>query len=152
FFAVPHLGREFMPELEEGNLWIRGTFPVNVSLEAVAEQVRTAQDIMSSYPEVEIVVAQLGRPDDGTDPNGYNNIEFFVPLRPEKDWPAVDRPGGRKKKKRKKPELIVDMKRELAAKIIGVDWNFSQNIRDNVMEAISGVKGDNAVKIFGPDL
>src|SRR5262245_4935387 len=78
FFAVPHLGREFMPELEEGNLWIRGTFPVNVSLEAVADQVRTAQDIMSSYPEVEIVVAQLGRPDDGTDPNGYNNIEFFV--------------------------------------------------------------------------
>jgi cobalt-zinc-cadmium resistance protein CzcA len=150
-FAVPHLGREFMPELEEGNLWIRGTFPVNVSLDAVAEQVRTAQNIMSSYPEVEIVVAQLGRPDDGTDPNGYNNIEFFVPLRPQKNWPAVPRPGGRKKK-RKKPELIAEMKRELASKIIGVDWNFSQNIRDNVMEAISGVKGDNAVKIFGPDL
>ena len=151
FFAVPHLGREFMPELEEGNLWIRGTFPVNVSLDGVAKHVRTAQNIMSKYPEVEVVVAQLGRPDDGTDPNGYNNIEFFLPLRPQKDWPAVPRPGGGKRK-RKKPELIAEMKRELAANIIGVDWNFSQNIRDNVMEAISGVKGDNAVKIFGPDL
>jgi cobalt-zinc-cadmium resistance protein CzcA len=150
-FLVPMLGREFMPELEEGNLWIRGTFPVNVSLEGVADQVRTAQAIMSSYPEVELVVAQLGRPDDGTDPNGYNNIEFFVPLRPQRDWPAVNRPGG-KKKKRKKPELIAEMKRELNSKIIGVDWNFSQNIRDNVMESLSGVKGDNAVKIFGPDL
>jgi cobalt-zinc-cadmium resistance protein CzcA len=150
-FLVPQLGREFMPELEEGNLWIRGTFPVNVSLEGVAAQVRTAQDIMTSYPEVELVVAQLGRPDDGTDPNGYNNIEFFVPLRPQRDWPAVKGPGG-KKKKRKKPELIAAMKRELNSKIIGVDWNFSQNIRDNVMESLSGVKGDNAVKIFGPDL
>jgi cobalt-zinc-cadmium resistance protein CzcA len=149
-FLVPLLGREFMPELEEGNLWIRGTFPVNVSLEAVAEQVRTAQDIMSSYPEVELVVAQLGRPDDGTDPNGYNNIEFFVPLRPQKDWPLDQQRG--KKRKRKKPELIAEMNRELNEKIIGVDWNFSQNIRDNVMEALSGVKGDNSVKIFGPDL
>ncbi len=151
FFAVPHLGREFMPELEEGNLWIRGTFPVNVSLEGVADQVRTAQAVMSSYPEVELVVAQLGRPDDGTDPNGYNNIEFFVPLRRQHDWPEVDRPKG-KKRRRKKPELIAEMKRELNRKIIGVDWNFSQNIRDNVMESLSGVKGDNAVKIFGPDL
>jgi cobalt-zinc-cadmium resistance protein CzcA len=150
-FGVPALGREFMPELEEGNLWIRGTFPVNVSLEAVAEQVRTAQDIMSTYPEVERVVVQMGRPDDGTDPNGYNNIEFFVPLRRQGDWPAVVRPDGRRRR-RKKPELIAEMNRELNSKIIGVDWNFSQNIRDNVMESLSGVKGDNAVKIFGPDL
>jgi cobalt-zinc-cadmium resistance protein CzcA len=150
-FLVPLLGREFMPELEEGNLWIRGTFPVNVSLEAVADQVKTAQLIMSSYPEVELVVVQMGRPDDGTDPNGYNNIEFFVPLRPRDDWPEVGRPNGRKRR-RKKPELIAEMNRELNAKIIGVDWNFSQNIRDNVMEALSGVKGDNSVKIFGPSL
>jgi cobalt-zinc-cadmium resistance protein CzcA len=149
-FLLPQLGREFMPELEEGNLWIRGTFPVNVSLEAVADQVKTAQLVMSSYPEVELIVAQIGRPDDGTDPNGYNNIEFFVPLRPQSEWP-VDKARGRKRR-RKKPELVAEMNRELNAKIIGVDWNFSQNIRDNVMEALSGVKGDNSIKIFGPDL
>jgi heavy metal efflux system protein len=151
FVLLPHLGREFMPELEEGNLWIRGTFPVNVSLEAVATQVRTAEEIMSGYPEVESIVVQMGRPDDGTDPNGYNNIEFFVPLRPERDWPLVDLPGGTRRR-RKKPELIAAMNAELNAKLIGVDWNFSQNIRDNVMESLSGVKGDNSVKIFGPDL
>jgi cobalt-zinc-cadmium resistance protein CzcA len=150
FGMLPFLGREFMPELEEGNLWIRGTFPVNVSLEAVATQVRTAQQIMTSYPEVEMLVVQMGRPDDGTDPNGYNNIEFFVPLRPEHDWPLVERGG--KRRRRKKPELIAEMNKELNNKIIGVDWNFSQNIRDNVMESLSGVKGDNSVKIFGPDL
>jgi cobalt-zinc-cadmium resistance protein CzcA len=148
---VPLLGNEFMPELEEGNLWIRGTFPVNASLEAVSAQVRTAQGIMSHYPEVELIVVQIGRPDDGTDPNGYNNVEFFVPLRPQRDWPAVGRPGGRRRR-RKKPELIAEMQAELNRNIIGVDWNFSQNIRDNVMEALSGVKGDNSVKIFGPDL
>jgi cobalt-zinc-cadmium resistance protein CzcA len=98
-----------------------------------------------------MLVVQMGRPDDGTDPNGYNNIEFFVPLRPQHDWPVVDRPGG-KRRRRKKPELIAEMNRELNSRIIGVDWNFSQNIRDNVMESLSGVKGDNSVKIFGPDL
>jgi cobalt-zinc-cadmium resistance protein CzcA len=148
---VPLLGRDFMPELEEGNLWIRGTFPVNVSLEAVSDQVRTAQEIMSQFPEVESIVVQMGRPDDGTDPNGFNNIEFFLPLRPQGEWPLVDRPDG-KRRRRKKPELIAEMNRELNRRLIGVDWNFSQNIRDNVMEALSGVKGDNSVKIFGPDL
>jgi cobalt-zinc-cadmium resistance protein CzcA len=150
-FLVPQLGREFMPELEEGNLWIRGTFPVNVSLDAVADQVKTAQEIMSGYPEVELIVVQMGRPDDGTDPNGYNNIEFFLPLLPQKDWPVLTLPDG-SKRRRKKPELIAAMNHELNRKIPGVDWNFSQNIRDNVMEALSGVKGDNSVKIFGPNL
>jgi cobalt-zinc-cadmium resistance protein CzcA len=150
-FLMPRLGREFMPELEEGNLWIRGTFPVNVSLESVSAHVRTAQEIMTGYPEVERVVVQMGRPDDGTDPNGYNNIEFFVPLKAQDDWPVVIGPDG-KPRRRKKPTLISEMKAELDRKIIGVDWNFSQNIRDNVMEALSGVKGDNSVKIFGPDL
>jgi cobalt-zinc-cadmium resistance protein CzcA len=148
---IPHLGREFMPELEEGNLWVRGTFPPNVSLNAVAEQVKTAQQIMSGYPEVESIVVQMGRPDDGTDPNEYNNIEFFVPLLPQQDWPLMDRPDGRRRRRRK-PELIAEMNRELNSRIPGVDWNFSRNIRDNVMEALSGVKGDNSVKIFGPDL
>jgi cobalt-zinc-cadmium resistance protein CzcA len=156
-FAVPHLGGEFMPQLEEGNLWIRGTFPLNVSLDEAAEKVRSARKIMQKYPECEAIVPMLGRPDDGTDPTGFYNVEIFVPLKPEKDWPQVkDRTGllglfgG--KRGRTKDELIQEMNDELRQKIFGVDWNFSQNIRDNVMEALSGVKGDNSVKIIGPNL
>jgi cobalt-zinc-cadmium resistance protein CzcA len=153
--AVPlaHLGREFMPELDEGNLWIRAIFPVHVSLDAVAEPVKKVREIMGSpaYPEIQKIVVQSGRPDDGTDPGGFNNVEFFVPLRPEKDWPIVDRPNG-ERKRRVKQEIIDDLSSELAAKLPGIEWAFSQYIRDNVMEAISGVKGDNSVKIYGPDL
>jgi len=179
-FIVPRIGREFMPELEEGNLWIRGTFPLNTSLDNVARRCKVARSIMGSYPEVETVVSELGRPDDGTDPTGFYNAEFFVPLRPQKkppppgrsgiqqflddlfggesNWPAVeDQEGWRRsvygpKRPRTKTELIKQMNAELNRDIPGVDWNFSQNIRDNVMEALSGVKGDNSIKIFGPDL
>ena len=157
-FVVPHLGREFMPELEEGNLWIRGTFPLNISLDRVAANADKARAIIRSYPEVESAVLQIGRPDDGTDPTGFYNVEIFVPLRPNKDWPPeVARTGWRRylarsKRKRSKEELVKSMNRELATNLPGVDWNFSQNIRDNVMEALSGVKGDNSVKIIGPDL
>jgi heavy metal efflux system protein len=146
--AVPRLGNEFMPELEEGNLWIRGTFPVNVALEEVADKVRLARGIIRQYPEVESIVAQIGRPDDGTDPTGFYNAEFFVPLLPQSKWPVPpnhERP-------RSKERLVEEMNEELKRTLIGVDWNFSQNIRDNVMESLSGVKGDNSVKIFGPDL
>src|SRR5262249_49321841 len=83
---LPQLGGEFMPELEEGNLWIRGVFPVNASLEETAEKVRTARKIMKKYEEVEAIVTQLGRPDDGTDSTGFYNAEFFVPLKPQKEW------------------------------------------------------------------
>ncbi|HZT83338.1 MAG TPA: efflux RND transporter permease subunit [Gemmataceae bacterium] len=145
---LPALGREFMPELEEGNLWIRATFPVNVSLDEVTDKVAVARSIMRKYPEVEAIVPMAGRPDDGTDPTGFYNVEFFVPLRPQKDWPV---PPGRSRP-RTKPELVQEMNAELTQTLIGVDWNFSQNIRDNVMEALSGVKGDNSVKIIGPDL
>jgi cobalt-zinc-cadmium resistance protein CzcA len=157
-FLLPHLGREFMPELEEGNLWIRGTAPLNVSLERQVELSRQARAIMASYPEVDSIVAQLGRPDDGTDPAGFYNSEYFVPLRPEKDWPRLIPQSGWRSwlwgsmRPRTKPEVIKLMNAELEQKIPGVVWNFSQNIRDNVMEAMSGVKGDNSVKIFGPDL
>jgi cobalt-zinc-cadmium resistance protein CzcA len=147
-FGLPHLGREFMPELEEGNLWVRGTFPVNSSLEETTEKVRIARGIVRQYGEVETIVTQLGRPDDGTDSTGFYNAELFVTLKPEKDWPT---PKGRDRP-RTKPELVKDMNAELTGTLIGVDWNFSQNIRDNVMESLSGVKGDNSVKIFGPDL
>ena len=84
---IPHIGHEFMPELEEGNLWIRGTAPLNQTLERNVEIAKKPRTIMASYPEVESVVSQSGRPDDGTDTSGYENTEFFVPLRPRKKWP-----------------------------------------------------------------
>jgi heavy metal efflux system protein len=148
-----NLGREFMPELEEGNLWIRATFPVHVSLDAVAAPMRKAREVMGSekYPEVATIVVQAGRPDDGTDPGGFNNVEFFVPLKPEAEWPIVERPNGERKRRTRK-EISDDMSDELDARFPGIEWSFSQYIRDNVMEAISGVKGDNSVKIYGPDL
>jgi len=157
-YAVPRLGREFMPELEEGNLWIRGTFPLNTSLDNVGRNCRVARSIMGSYPEVDTIVSELGRPDDGTDPTGFYNAEFFVPLRPRKEWPdSAEQEGWRRwiygpKRARTKGELIKQMNEDLLRDLPGVDWNFSQNIRDNVMEALSGVKGDNSIKIFGPDL
>jgi cobalt-zinc-cadmium resistance protein CzcA len=156
--VVPRLGQEFMPELEEGNLWIRGTLPLNTSLDRAAGNGAHARAIVRKYPEVEAAVLQLGRPDDGTDPSGFYNLEIFVPLRPRRDWPAVvEETGWRRlffgpRRPRYKEELVELMNAELARDLVGVDWNFSQNIRDNVMEALSGVKGDNSVKIFGPDL
>jgi cobalt-zinc-cadmium resistance protein CzcA len=142
------LGQEFMPELEEGNLWIRASLPVNVSLETASRKADQAQAVMRKYPEVSAIVAQVGRPDDGTDPTGFNMIQFFVPLKREHEWPAAEKYG----RPRSKEELVEDMKDELNQTFVGVDWNFSQYIRDNVMEAMSGVQGDNSVKIIGPDL
>src|SRR5262249_27351847 len=149
-FAVPHLGREFMPELEEGNLWIRANFPPHVSLNEAAGQVERAREILKSgrYPELEAVVTQIGRPDDGTDPTGFNTAQIFVPLKRQGAWMP---PPGRKHR-RTKAELVADLNTELNTKFIGIDWNFSSYIRDNVMESLSGVEGDNSVKIFGPDL
>ncbi|HQU44845.1 MAG TPA: efflux RND transporter permease subunit, partial [Pirellulales bacterium] len=154
---LPFLGREFMPELEEGNLWIRATLPISISLPAASEKADAARQIMQKYPEVESVVAQTGRPDDGTDPTGFYNIEFFVPLKRRAEWPLVKQTERwkswlRARRSRTKEELIAEMNAELEKSIAGVNWNFSQNIRDNVMEALSGVKGDNSIKIFGPDL
>ncbi|MGH7174485.1 MAG: efflux RND transporter permease subunit, partial [Gemmataceae bacterium] len=154
---LPYLGREFMPELEEGNLWIRATYPMNINLDAVAEQTDRALAIMRKNPEMQAIMAQIGRPDDGTDPTGFYNVEFFVPLKPRGDWAKLKPETGwmrwfRDRRARTKPELVREMRDELNQKIVGVDWNFSQNIRDNVMESLSGVKGDNSVKIIGPDL
>jgi len=153
----PLLGREFMPELEEGNFWIRGTFPLNISLDQVAEKVRIARAAIREFPEVETIVTQVGRPDDGTDPTGFYNAEFFVPLKPESQWPPIREESGltswlRRQRPRTKLELTEEMRNRLTTMLPGVDWNFSQNIRDNVMESLSGVKGDNSVKIIGPDL
>jgi cobalt-zinc-cadmium resistance protein CzcA len=146
--VAANIGREFMPELEEGNLWVRGVFPVNISFEESSERSRRVMEVLERYPEVELATSQMGRPDDGTDSTTYSNIETFVPLKPQDLWPAVAKYG----RPRTKGELVADMNEELTRLFPGVDWDFSQNIRDNVMEALSGVKGENAVKIFGPDL
>lgn len=146
--ALPFLGREFMPELEEGNLWIQATFPLNSSLEETFRRVCVARDIMKKYPESERILAQIGRPDDGTDPCGFFNAEFFLPLKPHAHWPI---PAGRDRP-RTKEELVEELNDELERTVLGAGWNFSQNIRNMVMESLSGVRGENSVKIIGPDL
>jgi cobalt-zinc-cadmium resistance protein CzcA len=139
---LPTLGSEFMPKLEEGNLWIRATLPLSVSLEQSAKYVTRMREIIRQYPEVVTVVSQLGRPDDGTDVAGFYNLEFFVPLKPFDDWPRGFT----------KAKLTQKLSGELSEAFPGVNFNFSQNIEDNVEEAISGVKGENTVKVIGPDL
>ena len=146
--TLPFLGREFMPELEEGNLWIRGTCPLNSSLDETVRRATLSREIMKQYPEVETIIVQVGRPDDGTDATGFYNSEYFVTLKPQSQWPT---PTGMSRH-RTKPELVEAMSQELDRTLIGVDWSFSQNIRDNVMESLSGVKGENSIKIIGPDL
>jgi heavy metal efflux system protein len=141
-FAVRSLGLEFLPKLEEGNLWVRATFPQSVSLEDSDTYVNRMRVLMSQYPEVQSVVSQHGRPDDGTDATGFFNAEFFVPLKPFDTWPArVD-----------KEKLTQDMTDALGQQFPGVEFNFSQYIQDNVEEAASGVKGENSVKVYGNDL
>ncbi len=136
------LGLEFLPKLEEGNLWIRATMPTSVSLEAGDSRVNAIRRIIKSYPETITVVSQHGRPDDGTDATGFFNAEFFVPLKPFDTWPSgVD-----------KAALVATMTKRLVAAFPGVDFNFSQYIEDNVEEAASGVKGENSVKLYGGDL
>jgi cobalt-zinc-cadmium resistance protein CzcA len=140
--AVHSLGLEFLPKLEEGNLWIRATMPESISIEAGDRYINEMRRIIGSYPEVRTTVSQHGRPDDGTDATGFFNAEFFVPLKPFDAWPA----GVTKEK------LTDDMTQKLESKFPGVEFNFSQYIQDNVEEAASGVKGENSVKVFGSDL
>ena len=155
---IPQLGREFMPELEEGNLWLRGIGPLNMSLDHQVAIARQARAIIAKYPEVETIVTQSGRPDDGTDTEGYYSGEYFVPLRGQKDWPKLMPQTGWRRwvygptRARMKREIVDAMNADLERAIPGIVWNFSQSIRDNVLEALSGVKGDNSLKIFGPDL
>ncbi len=155
---IPQIGREFMPELEEGNLYLRGIGELNMNLEHQVGLAKRARATLASYPEVESIITMSGRPDDGTDTEGYYSGEYHVPLRPQQDWPKVmEATGWRRwiwgpKRARTKREIIEAMNADLERDIPGVVWNFSQNIRDNVMEALSGIKGDNSLKIFGPDL
>jgi cobalt-zinc-cadmium resistance protein CzcA len=140
FFSL--LGREFMPKLEEGNFWIRATLPISVSMEQSSQYVGRMREIIRRHPETETVISQLGRPDDGTDVSGFYNIELFAPLRPFNTWPR-----GLTKEK-----LTEQLSEELTRAFPGVVFGFSQMILDNVEEAVSGVKGENSVKIVGPDL
>jgi heavy metal efflux system protein len=136
------LGSEFLPALEEGNLWIRATLPPTISLEAGDAAVNRMRQILKSHPEVITVTSQHGRPDDGSDASGFNNVEFFCPLKPFNEWPAGSN----------KDRLIAELQRELSSEFVGTSFNFSQYIQDNIEEGLSGIKGANSVKIIGPDL
>ena len=136
------LGSEYMPKLEEGNFWIRATLPMSVSLEESARHVGRMRAILKGHPEIETVVSQLGRPDDGTDVSGFQTIELFAPLRPRDTW----------RRGLTKEQLTDELARELEQGFPGVVFNFSQYLSDNVEEALSGVKGENSVKVKGPEI
>ncbi len=139
--ALQSVGGEFMPALEEGNLWVRATMPVDIAFDEAARLTGEIRQMFRGSPEVTTIVSQLGRPDDGTDPTSFFNGEFLANLKPAKDW----RPG------MTKDRLIEEIEGRLKS-IPGVIFNFSQVIQDNVEEAMSGVKGENSIKLFGSDL
>jgi cobalt-zinc-cadmium resistance protein CzcA len=142
FVAIRMLGLEFLPKLEEGNLWIRATLPSTISLEAGNTYVNEMRRLIEKRPEVQSVVSQHGRPDDGTDAAGFFNAEFFAPLKPVSQWPNTHN----------KDKVTAELLAQLQAKFPGVEFNFSQYLQDNVAEAVSGVKGENSIKLFGNDL
>jgi len=137
------IGSEFLPHLDEGAIWVRGTLAPSTGPTESLRIMNQARIVLSSFPEVTQVVSQTGRPDDGTDVTGFFNTEYFVDLKAKEQWRPVF--------KKNKEELIGSMDRELE-KMPGVIWNFSQPISDNVEEAVSGVKGELAVKIYGDNL
>lgn len=148
------LGSEFMPKLEEGNLWIRATLPASVSFEQAslaADRIRAivrgcqtepCADNAMRHPEIASVTSQMGRPDDGTDVTGFFNIDVFAPLYPSNLWPRGQT----------KEHLIETLSQELQQALPGTVFNFSQVIEDNVREAVAGVKGENSIKVIGPNL
>ncbi|MFY9825544.1 MAG: CusA/CzcA family heavy metal efflux RND transporter [Thermoanaerobaculia bacterium] len=139
---VPGIGAEFMPHLDEGALWVRATMPSTISFEEAAKISPQVRAILRSFPEVTVVTSELGRPDDGTDPTGFFNDEFFVGLKPYGEW---------KGPYRTKPELIAAIRARLKA-FPGIVFNYTQPAEDAVDEAETGLKSALAVKVFGPDL
>jgi cobalt-zinc-cadmium resistance protein CzcA len=137
------IGSEFLPHLDEGSIWVRGTLPPSEGPTASIDFTNKARLVMASFPEVTQVVSQTGRPDDGTDTTGFFNTEYFVDLKRKEDWRPVFH--------QNKEELIAAIDKQLE-KFPGVLWNFSQPISDNMEEAVSGVKGELAVKLYGDDL
>src|SRR5471032_618079 len=138
--CAPLLGSEFLPKLDEGNIWLTISLPNSAALEKTQQIEHQVRAILKSYPEVGNVISQVGRPDDGTDPKGPNNMEILADLNPRASWRFSD-----------KDKLVADISAKIRA-IPGVPTNFSQVIEDNVEEALSGVKGEIAVKISGPEL
>ena len=137
------IGSEFLPHLDEGAIWVRGTLAPSTGPTEGVRVANQARDILASFPEVTLVTSQVGRPDDGTDTTGFFNTEYFVDLKPKEKWRPVFH--------KDKDELISAMDTELS-KMPGILWNFSQPIADNMEEAVSGVKGELAIKLYGDDL
>jgi cobalt-zinc-cadmium resistance protein CzcA len=142
---IPFIGGEFMPHLDEGALWVRATMPYTISYEEAAKVAPQIRDILAKYPMVTVVGSELGRPDDGTDPTGFFNCEFYVGLKPYGDaaWKTA--------KFHTKPELIANLDEQLKA-FPGIIFNYTQPAEDAVDEALTGLKSALAVKIYGPDL
>ena len=140
FLLAPRLGSEFMPKLDEGNIWLTISLPTSASLETTKEVERLVRAKLLAYPEVARIITQVGRPDDGSDPKGPNNLENLVDLKPRKEWRFAD-----------KGELVASMSDSLAA-IPGITTNFSQVIQDNVEESLSGFRGEIVAKISGNNL
>ncbi|MBI3591092.1 MAG: efflux RND transporter permease subunit [Candidatus Melainabacteria bacterium] len=139
-FFVPFLGTEFLPEVDEGAIWIRATMPIDISIDDAHAMAPRIIKKIRSFPQVKTTVYQIGRPEDATDPNLQNNTEIFVDLIPRQKWGCT------------KEQLIEKLDNVLEMDFPGIAFNFSQPIADNVDEAISGVKGQVAIKLFGPSL
>ena len=138
------IGSEFLPHLDEGALWVRGTLDQSAGPTEGVQVANQARLLLCSFPETTECTSQTGRPDDGTDHTGFFNTEYFVGLKPKEQWRSVFHEN--------KDDLIAAMNLELTKKIPGVDWGFSQPIEDNMEEAVSGVKGELATKVYGNDL
>ena len=139
---IPRIGAEFMPHLDEGSLWVRATMPYTISFDESAKIAPKVRDILRSFPEVTTVTSELGRPDDGTDPTGFFNVEFYVGLKPYSQWTGPYRT---------KPGLIEAINKKLEA-FPGIIFNYTQPAEDAVDEAETGLKSALAVKVFGSDL
>lgn len=137
------IGAEFLPHLDEGAIWARGTLANSTSLSEGEKFTTSERYVLASFPEVKTVVSEVGRPDDGTDTGGFGNTEYFVDLKPKEEWRPIFH--------RRKDELIAAMNRAVA-RYPGAIWNFSQPIEDNVGETLTGTKGQLALKVFGTDL
>ena len=147
-FLSFQVGTEFLPKLDEGNIWLTVTMPLSTSPEKAKESEERIRDILKSFPESKVIYSQLGRPDDGTDPKGWNNIEIAVYLPPHEQWTTTDPVTGKIVDK----EGLIDQMKGKLNQLPGCEFNFSQVIEDNVEEALSGVKGELAIKLFGDDL
>ncbi len=139
---IPFVGAEFMPQLDEGALWVRATMPYTISFDESAKIAPEVRAILTSFPEVTTVSSELGRPDDGTNPTGFFNVEFFVALKPYAQWTGPHH---------SKAQLIAAIDKKLEA-FPGITFNYTQPAQDAVDEAETGLKSALAVKVFGPDL